>query len=235
MQTGKKYTITVDDDPMISSLIQKFTGLKTISYTNADEFLAKAETHKPVACFIDVHLDKNQSGIDFISRLSHIWAFVPLIVMTSDPKSSLIAQALASGASDFVRKPLQKEELVARLQARLSEMAMRAQDQIQHIGQGVTFNYRQKLIQLGDQKSFISPLEADLLSALLSAKGMLVAKSTLKRKLWGELSVSDNALDRRISDLRKSLRDIGSEVNVESVYGEGLQLSSPSHSYKKVG
>lgn len=69
-------------------------------------------------------------------------------------------------------------------------------------------------------------MECTLLHRLLSNKGMVVPKEDLKRLLWGNTRVSRNALDRKISRVRKILSELGSSLEVESIYRGGVILKA---------
>jgi DNA-binding response OmpR family regulator len=219
----KTYLITLDDDPMISKLVEKYTGITSLPFTSGEKLLTRAASLNPVAAIIDVHLNVHERGIDVLPQLREIWPFTPMIVATTDTNSKLVGEVLAAGANDFIRKPLDKEELTGRLQARMSEMRQRVEQNLLTIG-NVMFNHKMRYLESEGQKIYVSPMESELLYSLIEAKGMVVSRDVLKRKLWGDLSISDNALDRRISELRKSMKGINSQFQIFSIYGTGVTL-----------
>lgn len=223
----KSYLITLDDDPMISKLVEKLTGMTSLPFTSGEKLLARAESYNPVAAIIDVHLNIHERGIDVLPQLREMWPFIPLIVATTDGNSKLIGEALAAGANDFIRKPLDRDELNGRLQARISEMRQKVEQNLLTIG-NVLFNYKMRYLEGEGQKIYVSPMESELLHSLVEAKGMVVSREVLKRKLWGDLSISDNALDRRISELRKSMKGVGAQFQICSIYGTGVTLTKRS-------
>lgn len=219
----KDYVIVLDDDAMICKIIEKFSGFKALPFTSCEKLLARAASFAPAAAFIDIHLGVDDNGLDIIPKLRQIWPLTPIIVQTSDPQPDLVGQALAAGANDFIRKPLSQEELVGRMQARISEMRERAGSTLQRVGD-LTFNYKLRYLEKNGRKAYVSPIESELLQSLASAQGTVVGRDILKRKLWGDVKVSDNALDRRISELRKSLKDLTPNLRIRSIYGTGVIL-----------
>jgi DNA-binding winged helix-turn-helix (wHTH) protein len=75
----------------------------------------------------------------------------------------------------------------------------------------------------------LSVREIALLGELIRANGVVVPKPVLKRELWKGLAVSDNALDRKIFEVRKALKEVGSKVEIHSIYGVGMVLRTTSY------
>jgi DNA-binding response OmpR family regulator len=222
------YTITLDDDGLVPKIIEQITELPTRAYVEPNQLVKDAHTLRPLAAFVDINLGQESSGLDIIPKLRSEWPDIPIIVITGENDDATVGQSLAVGANDFVRKPIRPRELMARLQARVSEMKQRAKTDIVGVGDA-SLNTRQRTLQLGNHRCFLSPVETDLLHTLVDARGTVVTKADLKRKLWGDIKVSDNALDRRISALRKALKEVGENTRIESVYGEGVRIKKSAN------
>ncbi len=224
MEIPKRYTITLDDDASISKIIAQVTGIPSLPFATAEALLNKANSFDPVAAFIDVHLDTEESGLKHIPELRKIWPFSPVIVVTSDLKDNLIGEALALGANDFIRKPINPVELTGRLHARILEMGARRKHDVIEIGD-ISFSPGQALISKGNQLSYLPKLETQLLALLIEQRDLVVSRDELKQRLWGRIAVAENTLDRKISDIRKAFADIGSICVIQSVYRKGIRLS----------
>lgn len=221
--TPEAYTVTLDDDIVVPKIIEKITELPSLAFVRADELTRTGPSLRPACAFIDINLGTKESGLDLIPQLREWWPDTPIIVITSGEDDEVIGQSLAVGANDFVRKPFRPRELMARMQTRIAEMQRRSR--VEHIRVGESVLYiRQRRLQQGDSKSYLSPVESDLLLSLVEAGGTVVPKQDLKRKLWGDINVSDNALDRRISSLRRALKDVGEDSKIESIYGSGVRF-----------
>ncbi len=218
-----KYTITLDDDPTVAQLIAGFTQLHSHSFANAEEMLAKAASLSPLAVFVDVHLKNQGLGLDHIPKIRSVWPQAAILVITADTEPDLVGRALAAGANDFVLKPIAKPELLARLKARLCEMTVRNSSEFIELGSG-RFNVRKRYIEAGGNTVYLSPLQAELLQVLLESEGVLVPKDVVKKAIWGKIAVSDNALDRRLSEMRKILRESACDMQIVSEYGKGISL-----------
>ncbi len=232
MERAKRYTITLDDDPMIAPIIARTTGIPSLAFTASDALLRRASSYEPIAVFIDVHLGVGDSGIDVIPQLREIWKYCAIIIITSDESADIVGDALSAGANDFIRKPIIGPELVGRLQARLAEMNnQRYRDEI--IIGDLTFSKLDGVVRVGDKTVYLPKLEAKLFTVLLENREMMVTKEKLKRRLWGELNVASNTLDKRISKLRGFLAELDTALHIEVDYGKGVCLKLDKHNTVK--
>lgn len=223
LENSSDYTVTLDDDPMVHKIIERSVGLKSMPYHNAEALLQVADTLKPVAVFIDINLGLEDSGLRVIPTLREKWSYCPMIVVTSDPSEVAVSEALASGADDFVTKPIRGKELLARLQARLVDQALKEAKQAIRFGD-ITFDTAHRMLAGSRGNRYLSTTETNLLLCLLQAKGTIVLRDTLKLRCWGPLKVSDGALDRKIYEVRRALEEIGGETTIRTAYGVGFGL-----------
>lgn len=234
MERAKRYTVTLDDDPMMAPIIGRTMGIPSLAFVSAEVLLKRAASFDPVAAFIDVHLGLDVSGLDAIPHLRGIWKYTPIIIITSDDNAAIVGDALAAGANDFIRKPIQGPELIGRLQARVAEMnQLRYRDEIV-IGD-LTFSKNDGLVLLGEKRVYLPKLEAKLFTILLENREMMVTKENLKRRLWGELNVASNTLDKRISRLRGFLAELDAPLRIEVDYGKGVGLKHEQGLAKSAG
>ncbi len=223
MDRRKRYTITLDDDPIVHKIIAKITGMNSLPFSNPEKLVERAKSYDPVAIFIDIHLGVETLGLDIIPRLREAWSQIPLLVVTADPAAKWVGQALAVGANDFVRKPLIPEEFRGRLQARISEMNILAgKDEIQIFD--VVYDRRFRTLHRDDRMTHLPNLEAKLFETLAENNGMAIPKEVLKGNLWGKVSISENALDKKVSSLRSHLRDLGANFELKSAYRGGVSF-----------
>lgn len=224
MQDQKDYIITIDDDPMMQKLLEKATGIPSLLFTSLSDFESKIDTLHPVAIFVDVHIGTDENGIDILPKLKEQWPFSPIIVITGDQNESAIGDALAGGADDFIHKPINTKEVVARLQARLSELAKREAKQIVQIGD-ITLDKSHRIVSHATNGiRYLSPTELNLLNCLLDAKGTVVRRDAMKRQCWGQIYVSDNALNRKLHEVRRALKELSNSVSIRTIYGTGFVL-----------
>ncbi len=224
METNSRYTVTLDDDSTVPKIIAQVTGIPSHAFQNGDALLKKAESLDPVAFFLDIHLDTHTNGLDLLPELRRRWPFHPILVVTGDPKDELIGQALAMGANDFIRKPINPTELIGRMHARVLEMAARKKIDVLEIGD-ICFSPSQATITKNGKITYLPKLETQLFAILIEQRDMISSREELKQRLWGRIAVSENTLDRKISDIRKALSEIGSTCVIQSHYRKGISLS----------
>ncbi len=226
MTTARKsrtYCISLDDDPMIFKIIQEITKLPTLPFVSGEKLLERAASFHPVVAFIDIHLGTNELGLTVLPQLRAIWSHTPILVMTSDDAVHLIGQSLSLGANDFVKKPLRPDEVRARVQARIFEMNQREEAACFQIA-NIRCDRVHRLVEGPSGKRFLSESEWQLLACLAQAQGMFITKQDLKAKIWGDVAVSDNAVDRKLSTVRQALKDVSNQVQISAKYGQGVRL-----------
>ena len=219
------YLVTIDDDPLVSRIIEVALNLKSVSLMTSEAFYAEEFSHPPLGVFVDIHLGIEDNGIDLITPIRARWDYIPILVMTSDADNTLIGQALAAGANDFVKKPLDPSELAARFKARSSELRERqTSDNIQFHDLLLNLRFNRVSGPSEGTSTYLSQRDTHLLYYLMQSGGTLVTRQELKRKVWGDLTVTDNALDKRLYEIRTALKNINSGVKLQSNYRKGFGL-----------
>lgn len=222
-QRKSPYTVTLDDDPLVSRLIAKITGMNSLPFASAAKLRECAKNYGPAAAFVDINLGMDECGLDIVPFLKQMWAHCPIIVVTSAQTSEAIGDALAAGADDFISKPFNQEELIARFRARRHQHAQLSEKSRIEFGDIVLFPLYRKLSG-PEGEAFLSPIEQSIIRALIDSEGNLVRRLVLKRQVWGNVKVSDSALDRHIHGVRTKIKDTSQILKLRSVYGKGYVL-----------
>ena len=147
-----------------------------------------------------------------------------MIVVTGDRQDDAVSNALSKGADDFIFKPVNPKEVVARMQTRMADLARRQADEVHTIGDLVVDRAHRSILNSNKQQRFLSPTEMGLLNCLLSAQGTVVPREVMKRRCWGQIFVSDNALNRKLHEVRRILKDLSTQVNIRTLYGTGFMI-----------
>lgn len=224
---NEHYTITLDDDALVHKIIAQATGIPSLHYSCPDKLLRKAAGLSPIAVFLDINLKENVSGLDFIPELREIWPMVPILVITGDRDINLIGRSLATGANDFLRKPINPVELIARMQIRICEMREKRGFDELHLGD-IAFNPRLGTLSKAERVVYLPRLESEILLYLANGQGLSFSKDNLRLKLWGKTKVCDNAIDKKLTTLRKAFRELDSSVALRTVYGGQVALAIPT-------
>ncbi len=229
----KSYTLTIDDDPIVAKLIEGALGLPTYSFSSTKHLFQHADGLDPTAIFVDIHLEA-ENGLTELPKLRNQWRYCPIIVITGDSDDKVIAEALSLGADDFIMKPLRPREIVARLQARLADQALKQGRQSLTYGD-IQLDQVHRVMRGPKGERFLSPTEMNLLVALMRSAGTTLERSVLKNQCWDHIAVSDNALDRKVFEVRRALLDIGSRCSIGTAYGVGFYLDLPREEASTAG
>lgn len=216
------YTVTIDDDLMVHRMIQEAMDIPSINFESKAKFLDGIDTIDPLAIFVDINL-RSESGLDLIHIIRTKVPYCPVMVITSNDDDDSIGLALAAGANDFIKKPINRKELLARFKIRFSEMSARLNRELVKLG-SLTVNLRLNLISNLEREAALSPSETQLIAFLINSRGAIVSRDEIRRHLWGDLKVSDNALDKKIFEVRRALKDVSSCYVVQTSYGKGIRL-----------
>ena len=226
------YTITLDDDPTVSLIVEHALNIKNFSYSESKKLIEDAPKLSPLGVIVDVHLD-GECGLDIIPTLRAFWPSAAIIVVTMDESAEVIQQALASGADDFIRKPVNAIELVARLKIRIDRNKDTVANTVFENGD-LRLDVKHKMLKGNNGYMQLSQRETELLAHLIRSDGVVISKDVLKRELWGSVKVTDNALDRKIFEVRKAVKTVSTEMVLQSVYGRGIFLRSRTYSEDRI-
>ncbi|WZO47085.1 response regulator [Microbacterium sp. LWH13-1.2] len=163
---------------------------------------AAAQTH-PDLIMLDLGMPR-LDGIEVIQALRG-WTNVPIIVVSGRTGSADKVEALDAGADDFVTKPFQVDELLARLRA-LSRRSVPAGGE-STVGFGdVVVDLATKTVTRAGARVHLTPTEWRMLEHLARHPGALVTRQDLLKEIWGSEQVSDSGYLRLyMSQLRKKL------------------------------
>jgi FixJ family two-component response regulator len=123
----------VDDDAAICEGLQNLlesVGVSAVCYSSAEEFAAKWSTEQSGCMLLDARLP-GMSGVEFQEKLRKAGAAIPIIFMTAHGDIPMVRKVLKAGATEFLTKPFQKEELLAAVEHAFSlDRSRRAEERI---------------------------------------------------------------------------------------------------------
>ena len=172
-----------------------------------------------------VILDIGLPGADGISLLSVVRACseAPVMMLTARTDASDKVRALGAGADHYVEKPVQLDELFARVSAALRRPALARNETLAF--RDLTLDANARLVRRGDRRVDLTPREYALLEVLIRTPGRAFGKDELVERVWGHDFDGDNGIvDRYISYLRAKLEASGEPRLVATVRGIGFAL-----------
>jgi two-component system alkaline phosphatase synthesis response regulator PhoP len=221
---SKETILVVDDEKNIVELVRLYLGKEGYTVESAadgQDALAKAEALRPALIVLDLMLPK-VDGWDVCRRL-RARSQVPIIMLTarSDDVDKIVGLEL--GADDYLSKPFNPRELVARVKAILRRAQQPAgSGEPLHLGRLIVDPRRREVTVAGKPVRLRSK-EFDVLVTLLENRGLVLSREQLLNQAWGyDFAGETRTVDVHIAHLRTKLR--GSGVAIETVWGIGYKL-----------
>lgn len=223
----------VEDEQPIADLIARALGehgFRTECFSAGEPFLAALRRRVPSLCVLDLGLP-DIDGIGLLSRIREI-APVPVIILSGRQHPSDRIVGLELGADDYVIKPFEPREVVARVRSvlRRAEVDARAPASTASTARFAGWSFDAGALALTAPDGVpveLSAAEARLMQAFLEAPQRVLSRDFLLAKAGNEDSF-DRSIDVRVSRLRKRLQageDAGRKALIRTVYGAGYLLT----------
>ena len=172
---------------------------------------------------LDVMLPK-MSGLEILKEIRREGITAPVILLTARGETGDKVIGLDSGADDYLAKPFDHEELLARLRALSRRKGELAHDGLLSFGD-VTLNPNTLDVTCGAKAYRLTLKESQILELLMTNRGAAVSKNSIIEKLWGfDSEAEDNHVEVYMSFLRKKLQSSDSSVVIKTVRGLGYIL-----------
>jgi DNA-binding response OmpR family regulator len=218
-----RFTITIDRDPSVKDAIARAMGVESRWFQSCEDY-ERALPAEPMAVFVDVALSVGDERTgQIIPRLKDSWPLAPVFLTSPEHDSDALTEGMALGADDFVAKPIEPVDLNKRVTVRLRALAKRAARETILFGD-MSIDTMQRSVTSTRGQRFLSPTEIKLLSELAKASGNVVPRDMLKQRCWPQMTVSDNALNRKLYEIRRRLKPISDSVNIRTIYGVGFVM-----------
>lgn len=173
---------------------------------------------------LDIMLPK-LDGISVLRELRHNGIVTPVILLTAKGETEDKVRGLDSGADDYLAKPFQAEELLARLRALGRRKGELIHDNILRF-EDIELNPLTLDLWCCDKSFRLTLKEGQLLELLLKHSRMILPTTMIIEKLWGfETEAEDSHVQVYVSFLRKKLTQLDSVVKIKSVRGAGYVLA----------
>jgi DNA-binding response OmpR family regulator len=216
--------LLVEDDAMIGENIQialEGEGIAVDWLTNGAAAEAALLRHEYDAVLLDLGLPQ-RDGIELLTALRRRGDLVPVLVVTARDTVAERVLGLRSGADDYLLKPFDLDELIARIQALVRRARGRA-DMMYTLGD-ISINTVTREVQTARGQVILSAREWAILDALIARPGAILSRSQLEERLFGWSSeVESNAVEVYIHGLRKKL----GQKFVLNVRGVGYMVEKP--------
>lgn len=169
----------------------------------------------------------NVSGVDACRKLREEGYERAIIMLTAKDTVEDRVMGLDAGADDYLVKPFEFEELLARLRALGRRSTQKIQQEVVEIG-AFTLNRTTKVLMRKDQVIQLSPREFQIFDLLAQNLGVVVPRDIILDRIWGlERDITSNNIDSYMKILRKKLTEVDDgSIAIKTVRGIGYRLEA---------
>ncbi|SFV63732.1 DNA-binding response regulator [hydrothermal vent metagenome] len=211
------HILVLEDDQLFNETLEDFLEEEGYRVATAlDPYSALEISYQNVfdLYLFDVNLPY-ENGFDLLEKLRHSGDTTPTIFLTSRADKASLAEGFGKGADDYMKKPIDFDELLLRVQAVLRRQI---RQEYMNIG-SYSLDTAAKILYRGDEAVEVTKKAVDLLLLLLQAKGEVVSSSEIKERLWAAgQNASDGALRVYVTQLKKYFPQ-----NIANVRGVGYR------------
>jgi len=221
--------LLVDDDTELSDMVSEYLELEGLSVTaiaTGTQGLRHAVQEEYDLIVLDVMLP-GLSGFDVLRQLRESGSRTPVLMLTARGDDVDRIVGLEMGADDYLSKPFNPRELLARLRAILRRTNETSTEEAAEIESGpFRVNIKRREAWKNDQPLKLTNAEFTILLTLMRSAGEVVSREALTRSALGrQLLPDDRSLDTHISNLRKKVADSGDGAAlIRSIRGSGYVL-----------
>lgn len=209
MPARRAKVLVVDDEPQIRTLLKATlarAGYEVVEASNAREAISAKSIDKPDLVLLDLGLP-DRDGLELVERLAAEPRSAVLVISARDQTEQKVA-ALDLGADDYVTKPFDTEELLARVRASLRQrLISESERRIVEAGT-VSIDLLARTVRRGGKDVHVTPKEWDLLAELAKHPGRVLTHEMLLRSIWGPAHLGQTEYLRvAIRSLRQKLEE----------------------------
>jgi DNA-binding response OmpR family regulator len=216
--------LLVDDETRMLDLLALYltpAGYKCIKRTSGNEAISFLENNHADLVLLDVMMPE-MDGWETCSEIRRHWD-IPVIMLTARSEKPDIIRGLKAGADDYITKPFDEGELIARIEAVLRRQSVRSR---LLTFKGLKLNMDSYDVQYNSNLIPLTPKEFALLSLFLQNINKVFTREHLISTIWGYgVDTEDRTIDSHVRNLRDKLRKSGFAVDdyLSTVWGVGYK------------
>lgn len=210
----KNRILAVDDDRDILKVLKANLELHDYEVDTADNWTKAQEIisiRQPDLIILDIMLPDGD-GIEICRHLRKEFPKIPIIMLTAKDKVSDKVVGLESGADDYVVKPFETLELLARIKACLRRASPPVTHEKVVIG-NIKVDYKKRQVKISGREVELTPKEYELLCFFINNRGEALSRETIRRTLWKDSQIYSwsRVIDVHIQHLRQKIEKDPSE------------------------
>jgi DNA-binding response OmpR family regulator len=224
--TTQSTILVVEDETSIASFVSAYlrnAGYVVKAAPTAQNALVELAGETPALVVLDLNLPDGD-GVELCRRIRKT-SDVPILMLTARDEDIDKIIGLEVGADDYMTKPFNPRELVARVKSILRRAAPeRRRTESEELQHGdLTINSGKREVHVGDEEIRLAPKEFDLLWELLDHRGIVLTRDQLLERVWGYTFAGDTrTVDVHVRQIRRKLEDASPIV---TVWGVGYKVA----------
>ena len=219
--------LVVEDERNLADAIVRIVsdaGFNCEAVYDGNAGLTSAESGLYDAVIMDVMLP-GMDGIQIVRELRHQGNSIPVLMLTARTSTSDKVEGLDAGADDYMTKPFEAPELLARLRALTRRQGDVVIDTVTFAD--LTLDLETHDLSCDGREVHLSGKEFEVLKMLMSSNARVVSKQDLLTRVWGaDADASENSVEAYISFLRKKLTHVHSKVQITTLRMLGYRLEA---------
>ena len=204
-----KTVLVIDDDPKLAALLAEYLGGRGFRVKTAEEGTSGLKKIAIADCVVLDVMMPGMTGFDVLREIRKE-SSIPVIMLTARGEDTDRIVGLEMGADDYLAKPFNPRELLARINAVLRRSAANIDNTSRTVieSAGITFMPERREVKVDGKPLRLTTTEYDILLALVKAAGRVIPRDRLMEMARGEdWSSFDRSIDVHISNLRRKLND----------------------------
>jgi two-component system response regulator ArlR len=220
--------LVIEDEPELRDILTQSLEKENFVVESASDFFSamdKVGVYDYDCILLDISLPGG-SGLDILKELKRIRKNEGVIIISAKDSVDDKVNGLALGADDYLTKPFHTAELTARVKSVLRRKQFDGQNVTRLKNISIDFDKRELLVS--GKEVALNRKEFDILTFFVANKNRLVSKTALAEHVWGDQIDEADSYEfiySQIKNLRKKLKDHGSEIEIQAIYGIGYKLA----------
>lgn len=216
-----------DDEKNIRDLLGKFledAGHEVRLFENGDSLLTELDNSVPDIVVLDVMMP-GIDGFTACGRIRKAYPDITILLLTARDTDADFMTGFMAGCDDYLTKPFSPLKLTLKVNAILSKLGKNEKNTDEMAFGDLSVDVSSFSCRVLDNELKLTKTEFQVLSLLLSTPEKAVSRDKLLSDIWGYSEVETRVTDDTMKRLRKKLKDAGSRVHIETIWGFGFKLT----------
>ncbi|MBK5898751.1 response regulator transcription factor [Catonella massiliensis] len=216
-----------DDERNIRDLLGKFledAGHEVRLFENGDSLLTELDNSVPDIVVLDVMMP-GIDGFTACGRIRKAYPDITILLLTARDTDADFMTGFMAGCDDYLTKPFSPLKLTLKVNAILSKLGKNEKNTDEMAFGDLSVDVSSFSCRVLDSELKLTKTEFQVLSLLLSTPEKAVSRDKLLSDIWGYSEVETRVTDDTMKRLRKKLKDAGSRVHIETIWGFGFKLT----------